>query len=209
MANSRAAAARARVSAPESSPRRPSSWASPGTGPIRDSSWSAGTRSPVSTVAPSSKRRSSPDRSVPASRARRVSATERRSRCLSSSSSRPSSSWSKLDLAQRHGNGGPEVDHPGHRRLLAGDGGPAGGRGPGGLGGGDGEAGRDAGAGVDLGRLADRPGEAGDHLQHVAGDHRAAQGPLVPGQHGLLADQGQLVVQAQRIVGADLGPGGP
>ena len=103
MANSRAAAASPGVSAPWSSPRRRSSWASPGTGPTRASRSPAGTRSPVSTVAPSSKRCSSPDRSDPASRARQVSATDRRSRCLSRSSSRPSSSWSNSTLPRETG----------------------------------------------------------------------------------------------------------
>ena len=112
----------------------------------------------------------------------------------------------ELDLAEGDRDDRRQVDHPGHRHLLAADGGPAHGRGPHGLGGGDGEAGRDAGAGVDLGRLAHRPGEAGDDLEQVAGDQRPAERLLVPGQHRLLADQGHLVVQAQRVVGADLGP---
>ena len=112
----------------------------------------------------------------------------------------------ELDLAQGDRDHGREVDHPGHGQLLTADGGPAHGRGPHRLGGGDGEAGRHAGAGVDLGRLAHRPGEAGDDLEQVAGDERPAERLLVPGQHRLLADEGHLVVQAQRIVGADLGP---
>ncbi len=72
------------------------------------------------------------------------------------------------------------------------------------LGGRDREAGGDAGAGVDLRRLADQPGEAGDDLEQVVGQHRLPSG-AVPLEQRLLADQRELVVEAQRVVGADLG----
>ena len=122
------------------------------------SSSAAGTRSPVSTDAPSSNAPAAPDRSSPASRARKVSAVAWRSRCASTSSSRPSSVASNSTLPRHGRDDGGQVADPGDGLGLAGDRGPADGGGGDRLDRGDREPGRDAGALVDLRRLADQPG---------------------------------------------------
>src|SRR6201999_2072258 len=219
-ANSMAAAAWPKDSLP-SMPSRCMILARPGTSPTLCSRSEADVSSPDSTVWPPSNLASSGDRSALPSRARNVSAMARRSRCASTSSSRPSSLTSNSTLPRRvpttggrshtratgcsPGGAGGAALGPGGARRVAGQGGPAHGRGGRALGGRDREAGRDAGPGVDRGRLPDQPGEPGDDLDQVLGQ-LGAGGGAVPADHGLLLDQAELVVQGQRVVGADLGP---
>ena len=103
----------------------------------------------------------------------------------------------ELDLAAEHVDGGLEVDHAGDRLGLALDGRAVQRGRRDRLGAGDREAGGDAGALVDRARLAQRAGEAGEHLDEVVG--------YVGDQVGLLADHRDLVLELGRVVRADLG----
>ena len=102
-----------------------------------------------------------------------------------------------------------QVDDPGHRPGLAGDGGPADGGGRDGLQARDGEAGADARALVDVAGLADQPGEPGHDLGEVLGDDRVLERVVVaaagPGDVRLLVQQPDLVGELERVVGAHLG----
>ena len=148
-------------------------------------------------ISPSATRSVKPDRSSPASRARNVSAVAVRSRCARISISRPSSPLSNSTLPRSvlvtdtvspiRATASPLAEQPGPAQRGRRHG----------LGRGDGEPGRHAGAGVDGRRLAYRPGEPGEHLQHVLG-HRRDQLRLLPDQRG-------LQLQVERVVGTDLG----
>ena len=165
-------------------------WTGPGTVPTWSSRSAAGTSSPVSTVAPSANSSVKPDRSRPASRSRNVSATATRSRCWTTSASRPSSPISNSTLPSSVGTTVGHVAHARHRDALAGPGAPAQRGGGDALGRGDREPGADPGAVVDRRRLAQPAGQPGDHLEQVLGD--------VGDEPRLLRDQRDLLVDLVR-----------
>src|SRR3954468_18520988 len=111
----------------------------------------------------------------------------------------------ELHLAAAGRDDARQVDHPGDRPGLPGDGGPADGGGGDRLQPRDGEPGADAGALVDVAGRADQPGEAGDDLHQVLGNDRAVQLRVPPGDQRLLVQQPDLVGQLDRVVGAHLG----
>ncbi len=111
----------------------------------------------------------------------------------------------ELDLAAYRRHDRREVDDPCRRNVFAGQRRSAHRRGGHGLDCGHRQPGRHAGAPIDLWGVAHQPGEACDHLQQVVGDGGKPQRRLPPVQRRLLADQGQFVVKAQRVVGADFG----
>ena len=149
-------------------------------------------------MAPWSKRSSRPVRSAAPSMRRQVSDVARRSRCASTSCSRPSSLTSNSTLPSSVGTIARQVADARDRLVLAGERGAAQRGGRDGLGAGDREPRGHAGAGVDGRRLAYEPGEPGDDL------HAGASGTAAV-TCGLLADQHQLVVEVERVVRADLG----
>ena len=102
----------------------------------------------------------------------------------------------ELDLAQQGGQHHVEIADPGDRVRISRPGGAAERRAGHGLGGGDTEPGGHAGALVDRGRLPQLVGEMGQHLEQMITD--------LGHQLGLLAEQCDLLVQLDQIVGADL-----
>src|SRR6185437_10821312 len=106
----------------------------------------------------------------------------------------------EFDLAAQRAHDGGQVAHPGDRRVARrlGERRPAYRGRRRALRRGDGEPGGDTGTRVYHGRLADGPGEPRDHLHQVLG--KLGGGPDV----GFLPDQGELVGQRQRVMGADL-----
>ena len=102
----------------------------------------------------------------------------------------------ELDLAAEHVDGGLEVDDAGHRLVLALGGRAVQRRRCDGLGTGDREPRAHARALVDGLRLAQLAGEAGQHLEQV--------GRHLGDEVGLLLDDGDLLLDLARVVGADL-----
>ena len=90
-----------RASASSPWPSRSSTLDRPGTVPSWASRSAAGTSSPVSTTAPSANSSVKPDRSRPASRARNVSATATRSRCVEHLALAALLAHLELDLAEQ------------------------------------------------------------------------------------------------------------
>ena len=134
---------------------------------------------------------------MPPSRLRQVSAVEVRSRWASTSRSRPSSPDSNSILPRSTSSAASRSTTRATACCLAPRRRPVQRGRRDGLGAGDGEPRGDPRALVDRGRGAQRPGEARDDLDEGVG-------------HGgdevrLLADDGHLVVELARVVGADLG----
>src|SRR5262249_21297305 len=163
--------------------------------------------SPEVIVPPSLNFASSPVRSAPPSRARNVSAVARRSRWVRISSSRPSSltSNSTLPRSVLTMAGRAQMRAPGGSAWCSAAGGrrrppPAARASPAAAS----ERRRDTGPAVGRRGLPDQAGEPRDDLDQVLGQLGPGI-PAVPGHRGFLGDQRELVVERERVVGADLG----
>ena len=154
------------------------------------------TCSPVVTSRPPSRASTSSAKSMPRKCRRTVSAVAVRSRWVSTSRLPALLAGLELDLAAEHVDGRLEVDDPGDGVLLALADGAVQGRRRDGLGARDGEPRAHAGALVDRAGLAQRAGEAGQDLDEVVGHGRD--------EVGLLPDDRDLVLDLERVVGADL-----